>query len=234
MGLPDQFFVFYADRLRSIEHHQDQISVGESFHGLLNSNALGFVEGAANPGGVHELDWNSAKRNRFSHRVTGGPGSGGHDGALALNQPIEQTRFPDIRTTNDGESQSFMNDFSVSKRLSEFVERIANRRNVLKNLICGEYRNVVFGEVDSGFEQGNQLNQLLLDWLQAARECAFKLLSGNFGLIKGLRLDQIADSLGLREIDAAIQECSHGEFTGLREACSTAEGKFDDVTEHHR
>ncbi len=42
--------------------------------------------------------------------------------------------------------------------------------------------DVVFGEVDAGFEEGDEFDQFLLDGFQAIGERAIELLGGDFGL----------------------------------------------------
>src|SRR5437868_3750645 len=61
-----------------------------------------------------------------------------------------------------------MNDLSVSKGLCQLSQRLAHRGKVLEYLCWREHGNVILGEVNSGFEERNQLHELLLDGLQAA------------------------------------------------------------------
>ena len=95
----------------------------------------------------------------------------------------------------------------------------------------GSDGDVVFGEIDAGFEQRDQLHQLLLDRLQAFRERAFELLGGDLGLEEGLRVDQVADRFGLGEVEASVEEGAHGEFAGFGEAGAAGEREFDDVAQ---
>ena len=55
----------------------------------------------------------------------------------------------------------------------------------------------------------------------------------NLRLIQRLRLDQVADSFSLGEIDAPIEERAHGEFAGLGQASPSGEGKINHVSEDH-
>jgi len=59
-------------------------------------------------------------------------------------------------------------------------------------------------------------------------------LGGNLRLVEGLGIDEIANGLGLSEIDAAIEEGAHSELSGFGEARSSGDAKLDDVTEHDR
>ena len=89
--LPKQILVFVRRGLRSIEHHEHQIGIGQRFHRFLNSNGLGLIESLANAGGIDEFDRNASDRDGFTDQIARRSGSGRDDGALALDQAIEQT-----------------------------------------------------------------------------------------------------------------------------------------------
>ena len=218
-------------RLRGIEHYQHQIRIGQGFHGFLYADAFGFVEGAADSGGVHQLHRNSAERNGFGHEIARGAGRGGDDGALALDQAIEQARLADVGAADDGEGQALVDNFPVGERAGEFFERRADCADVFEDLFAGEHGDIVFGKINSGFEKRNQLHQLLFDRLQAAGERAFELLGGDLRLIERLRIDQVADGFGLGEVDASVEEGAHGELARLGKARAAGESEFDDVAE---
>ena len=122
-----------------------------------------------------------------------------------------------------------MDDLAVSKAGGKLIERFANGGDAFENGCVGQDGHIVFGEIDAGFEHGDQLNQLLLDRLQTPGESAFKLLRGDLRLVERLRVDEIADRFGLCEIDAAVEEGAHGELSGLGEAGSGGNAEFDDV-----
>src|SRR5208283_312758 len=86
----------------------------------------------------------------------------------------------------------------------------------------------------AGFERGDQLDQLLLDWLQTPRERTFELLRRDFCLVESLCVDQIAHRFGLREIDAAVKKGAHRELSRLGQARSGGDAELDYVTKHDR
>ncbi len=53
-----------------------------------------------------------------------------------------------------------------------------------------------------------------------------------FGLVESLRIDQVADRFGLREVDAAVEKGAHSELAGLGEARPSGDAEFDDVAQH--
>src|SRR5258708_27615933 len=65
------------------------------------------------------------------------------------------------------------------------------------------------------------------------RERAFELLGGDFGLIKSLRVNQVADGFCLGEINASVEKGAHGEFAGLGEASAASESEFNNMAKDH-
>src|SRR5438552_11926601 len=104
---------------------------------------------------------------------------------------------------------------------------------MLKDSLAGEHRHVILRKINASFENSNELNQLLLDRLQAARKSAFELLRCYFRLVKRLRVNQVANSFGLGEINAAVEEGPHGELAGFRETCSCGKRKLNDMAQNN-
>src|SRR5271165_5696197 len=116
-----------------------------------------------------------------------------------------------------------MHDFPEGETDQQLSQWPANRRNVRKYLLVGNYRDVVLGEIHSRFQGGDQLHELLFCRLQTLGNGACELARGNLRLVKRLRFDQIAHRLSLREINAAIEKSAHGELTRFSETSPTFE-----------
>ena len=209
--------------MRRVEHDQHHVGVGERFQRLAHADAFGFVERVANSGGVHQMHRNSTDGDGLGDQVARGAGRGGDDGALVLDQPVEQARLADVGTADDGERQAFVHDFAVGEAGEQLVERRVNVGDARQNLRVGNDGDIVFGEVDAGFHHRDQVDELLLDRLEPLRQRAFELPGRDLRLIERLRIDQVADGLGLGEIDAAVEEGAHGELAGLGEARSASQ-----------
>ena len=113
-------------RMRGVEHDQHDVGVGEGLHRFANADAFGFVEGVANAGGVHQPHRNSTDGDGFADQVARGAGSGRDDGALVLDQAIEQARLADVGTADDGQRQAFVDDFAVGEAGQQLLERRAD------------------------------------------------------------------------------------------------------------
>ena len=226
--------IFAGHRLRSIENYQHQIGIRQSFDGFPNADRFRFVERLTNARRIDELNRNATDGHGFAHQVPRSARSCRNDGTFALDQPIEQTRLADIRPADDGKRQSLMNDFSVGEAGGKLLQWQTHRRNALEDDRVLHNRHVVLGEVDSSLEHGDQFDQFLFDRLQSPGKRAFELLRGDLSLVQRLRVDQVADRLGLRQIDAAIQKSAHGEFPRLREPRPGGDAKLDNVAKYHR
>jgi hypothetical protein len=100
------------------------------------------------------------------------------------------------------------------------------------DLDAGQHIYIIFGKINSGFEQSDQRNQPLFDGLNAPGKRAVQLLCGHPRLVEGLRFDQIMHRFGLGQIDAATQEGALGKLTWRGETrpalqCLTHQG-FED------
>ena len=94
--------------------------------------------------------------------------------------------------------------------------------------------DVVFGEIDAGFEQRDQFEQLLLERREAARDGAIHLLRGDARLVERGGVDQVADGLGLRQVDAAVEEGAQRELAGFGQARAGVERALHGVAQHDR
>ena len=89
------------------------------------------------------------------------------------------------------------------------------------------------GEVHAGFERGDQGDQGALDGRDPRATRAAELLRGDAGLVQRVRVDQVAERFGLREVDAAGEPRALGEFAGLRQARAVGEAATQDVIQQN-
>ena len=59
------------------------------------------------------------------------------------------------------------------------------------------------------------------------------MLSCDFGLVEGLRYDEITHRFGLRQIDASVEKSAHGEFARFGKTPALGQRQLDDVPQHH-
>ena len=102
-----------------------------------------------------------------------------------------------------------------------------------RRISCGgRHLDIVFGEIDAGFEQRDQLQQMLLHRLKPPRDRTFGLPRGDARLIQRGGFDQIAHAFGLRQIDAAVEIGAQSELAGLGQAGSGRAGALQSIAQH--
>src|SRR5579884_2221460 len=90
-----------------------------------------------------------------------------------------------------------------------------DRCEAAKNILVRCNADIILREIDAGLEQRDQLEKLFLPWPQAAGNGSFDLLGGDTRLVEGRGFDEVANRLGLRQIDAAVDVGSQSKFAGF-------------------
>ena len=62
-----------------------------------------------------------------------------------------------------------MNQLPVREGTGQCCERLLDGEDAEANLVGRQDGDIVFGEVDAGLKRGDELDQLLLEWLKAFR-----------------------------------------------------------------
>ena len=126
-----------------------------------------------------------------------------------------------------------MHQLPVSEARGERRNRCNDRLQPPQNLLRGRNADIILREIDPGFEQRDQLQQLLLHWLQPPRNGSFRLLRGNPCLIQRSCINQIADRFGLRQIDAAIEVSAQGELARFGQPRAGLTQALQSIPQHH-
>src|SRR6266702_2233966 len=159
----EEFAVNSAELVAGVEDDENKVSVGEGLHGFTNANVFGFIESFADSGGIDEAHGDSAERYGFGYEVAGGSGKRGDDGALAFDELIEEAGFAYVGATDDGEGQSLVHYFAEGKAGGESTQRRFHVFECGEDLIGWHDGDIVFGEVDSGFEPCDEGDQFFFN-----------------------------------------------------------------------
>src|SRR6185437_14943485 len=92
----EQRLLLFIQRLGSVEHDEDESGVGEGLAAAGDAQLLGYIVRFAQSGGVDEFEWNAVEGDALAYGVARGAWGGRDDGALALNQAIEERAFAGI------------------------------------------------------------------------------------------------------------------------------------------
>jgi len=80
---------------------------------------------------------------------------------------------------------------------SQLTGAFPQRREPPQDLPGGGHADIVLGEIDAGFEQRDQLQELFLERREAAREGPFHLARGHTRLVQRGGFNQVAHGFGL-------------------------------------
>ena len=127
-----------------------------------------------------------------------------------------------------------MDEFAVSITTSQSAGLGKQRRDPGDNLRRGGDLDVVFGEVDAGFEQGDQCQQLLFQRCETARDGPIDLLGRDAGLIERGGLDQVMHGLGAGQVQAAIQKGAQRKLPGICQPRTSGEQPIEPGAENDR
>ena len=115
MDRGEQGALFVVEGLGGVEDDEDDGGVGEGLTRALDAELFDLFEGVAEAGGVDEFEGDAVEGDALSDEVAGGAGDGGHDGAVAFDEPIEEGAFAGVGTADDGHGESVMNDAATGE-----------------------------------------------------------------------------------------------------------------------
>ena len=157
------------------------------------------------PAVSYELHGDAGDGGGLRHQVARGAGDVGDDGAVLLQQAIEKAALADVGPAHDGQRQALAHQRAVLEARGQLARRPPRTGARRRRISAGRrHADIVFGEIDAGFEQRDQFQQLLLQRSDAPRNRAAGLLCGDARLVERGGVDQVADGLGLRQVDAAV------------------------------
>ena len=166
--------------------------------------------------------------------IARGAGDRRHNGPIALHQAIKERAFARVRPTHNGQCQPVVHNPAAGKRSFQRGERRLKLVDAARNLGLRGYIHVVLGKVDARFKQRDQLHQSLFQRLHAPTERAAHLACGLPRLRERLRLNQIANSLGLGQIQLSGQKRALGKLARLGQPCAQIECTAQQQFQHHR
>ena len=94
----------------------------------MNAEGFGLVEGVTNTCRVDQPQRDSADGNGFTHQIPCSPWGRGDDGALALDQAVEEARLADVGSAYDGERQPLVHDLAECEGVGKLFQRRADFR----------------------------------------------------------------------------------------------------------
>jgi hypothetical protein len=163
--------------------------------------------------------------------VTSCAGDGRDDGPALAQQPVEQARLAHIGAAHDSRPHALTIHDARVRTLDKLPQR---RARVLQDPADVLLLNLVLGEVNSGGEIGEDVHQGSTHLPNLFREPPAETVHGQAEPGPSLRLDNIKDRLGLREVHPAVQERPQRELAGIGQPGPAEQDHLEDALQGHR
>jgi hypothetical protein len=233
-GFRDQSIVFGGARGEAVDDDNCEVGIGHGLEAAVNAELFDELSGGANARGVGEADGDSGEFGGFRDEVTGGAGDGGDNGSVLLQEAVEEAAFAGVGTAYDGQRKTGADEVAIDETAGQSGDLVEDGVDAAQDFGCGGDADIVFSEVDAGFKQSDEFEEFGFDGSEAAGDGALCLAGGDTGLVERGGVDEVADGLGLGEVDASVNEGAEGEFAGFGEAGSGADGAVKAVAEDDR
>ena len=168
MGARNQGRILRSRRLGGIHHNQREVGIRHGLIAALDPQGLHQFRSFADTGGVIKLHRDSADGRTFGDQIAGGPGDGRDDGPVLLQQHIEKATLADVGPAHDGEPDAVPHQAAELEARGECAYACQHRFQTAQDFVARGYADIVFGEVDAGFEESDQFQQVFFEGRDAA------------------------------------------------------------------
>ena len=186
-----------------------------------NADLLHAVVRGPDAGRVDESECYSVDVLRVLNRVARRSVNVADDGAVLVQQSVQQCRFSDVRLADDGHGDAFLQCLTGLERTDHLHQSVVDftcQRGQFAAV--GEFQVLVVREVEFQFQQRGQLQQLLAQSRQLRAVAAPQLRHGNLVTGPAARGDEVGHRLRLREVHLAVQEGALRELARTGHAAS--------------
>jgi hypothetical protein len=232
-GFGFQKVFFGAAGTGAIQHYQGKVGIGHRSEASFNAELFDGFIGLADARGIDKAHGDSFDIRSFRYEIASGAWYIRDDGAILFEEPIEQAAFSGVRRPHDCERETVTHQIAVSEAVYETCRTLLDGTQAAQQFFGRRHVDIVFGEVDAGFEQGDQFGELRLERGQHLRYGSLRLAGGYAGLIESGRFDEVANGFGLRQIDAAVDIGAEGELAWFGDAGSEFEAAGDAVAKDY-
>ena len=220
--------------MASVRHHNHQIGVGRRPAAALHAQLFHGVRRIADAGSIDKPQENAAADDGFFHRVAGGAGNISDDGPVIACQRVEQRGLTCVGQAHNGGGKAVFQGPAPLRRPQQVGQGGFGGLQGGPDLLGLNILNVLVGVIHHGVKPGGDVDEGFLHRLQTAAQTAVQLSRGVFRSGGGLGIDEIDDSLCLRQIHFAVEEGPLGEFPGLRLPRPGGKQGGKQLPQHHR
>src|SRR6185312_6188324 len=116
---------------------------------------------------------------------------------------------------NDGGANAAAENLAFVRRVQQFIHERDATFETPKQLVLGFLRDVFLREINIRFDMREGLQHIIAELIDALGKLSSKLFVGGAQSEFGARMNYIGNGLGLREVNAAVQECAAGKLARL-------------------
>ncbi len=215
-----------------VEDEEADFGVRSAAAGAAQPFLLDRIGGLAQTGGVGEDHRVAGEVDRDLDDVAGRAGVGRGDRRLAPRDAVQEARLAGIGRADDRHRDAVAQALAAPA-VGEVPADVAGECcDVDEDAVLDRRRQVLVGEVDRGFEMGEDAGQALRPIAIEAAELAVELAQGLTALRFGLGRRKVGDPLGLGEVELAVLKRAAGEFAGFGEPQPEAAERTDDRGKH--
>ena len=128
---------------------------------------------------------------------------------------IEQAGLAGVGPADDGGADAAAEDLALVGRAQQFVHEGDAVFEPGDKLVPGVGRDVFLGKINVRLDVRERFEHLIAQLVDALGEFAGELLVGGAQGQLGARMNQVGHGLGLREVEATVEEGALGEFARL-------------------
>ena len=136
--------------------------------------------------------------------------------------------LPDVGPADDGGADAAAEDLAFVGGAQQFIHEADAAFEAGDELVPGVGRDVFLGEINVRLDVGQRLDHVIAQLVDALGELAGELFVGGAQGQLGARMDQVGHGLGLREVDAPVEEGAPGELARLGQARAVGQHRIQD------
>jgi len=198
-----------------IEEVDDEVGLFHFVEAAFHTGAFDHIAGMlADAGGVDEAKEYAVYVEYFFDRVAGGAGYIAYDGAVFLQQGIEQGALAGIGFADDRYTHAIAYYIAQAEGVEQHAGVVVQLRDkLIKSLTVGKF-HIFLREVELQLYEGREADHAVAQGAQLGRESAAHGMQGRLLCRFGIAGNEVGYGLGLGQVHLAMQEGALGKLTG--------------------
>ena len=194
------------------------VALADLAPGALDADALDGILSLAQARGVDDVQRNAFDLYRLAQGIARGAGDLGDDGAVFAGELVQQAGLADVGLTHQHHVQATAQQCALARAIENVLQLLTDGVESRQRARLLEKLDLLFREIEGGFDQHAQINQRIDNAVNLFRESARKRAQRRARGGGGGRLDEISNALGLGQIELAIEKGAARELARLGQA----------------